>query len=69
MITRTVLGDIQEQQRHIDEMGEYLIASVRQARLAGHSWVEIGAAIGQSKQTTFARYSKYCEPTDSATAP
>ncbi len=65
MNTRTVLGDIAEQQRRINEMGEYLKASVRQARLAGTSWVAIGEAIGQSKQTAFARYAKYCEPLDS----
>ncbi len=60
MITRTVVDDIQEQQRRIDEMGEYLKASVKQARLTGHTWVEIGSAIGQSKQTAFNRYAKFC---------
>ncbi len=60
MTTRTVLGDIAEQQRRIDEMGEYLKASVKQARLAGKSWAEIGEAIGESKQTAFNRYAKYC---------
>jgi len=66
MSTRTVLGDIEEQQRRIDEMGEHLTASVRQARLVGHTWVEIGAAIGQSKQTAFNRYAKYCVGPDGA---
>ncbi len=60
MTTRTVLEEIQEQQRRIDEMGEYLKASVKQARLLGHTWAEIGARIGQSKQTAFNRYAKYC---------
>ena len=60
MSTRTVLGDIAEQQRRIDEMGEYLKASVKQARLVGKSWAEIGEAIGESKQTAFNRYAKYC---------
>ena len=60
MTKRTELEAIQEQQRRIDEMGEYLKASVKTARLVGHSWAEIGAAIGQSKQTAFNRYAKYC---------
>ncbi len=69
MNTRTVLGDIEEQQHRIDEMGRYLTASVRQARLTGSSWVQIGAALGVSKQTAFARYSAACVPEASAELP
>jgi hypothetical protein len=61
MSKRTHLSEIAEQQRRIDEMAEHLSSAVFQARLAGHSWAEIGAAIGQSKQTAFNRYSAYCD--------
>lgn len=57
---RTYLGQITEQQQRINEMEDYLRSAVFQARLAGHSWTEIGEAIGQSKQTAFNRYNAYC---------
>lgn len=56
---RTVLEDIAEQQRRIAEMEKYLTAGVAQARLAGHSWAEIGVALGMSRQAAHQRFSTH----------
>lgn len=68
MTKRTYLGDITEQQRRITEMQDYLNEGVFQARVVGHTWDEIGQALGISKQTAFNRYSPYCLKREGSTA-
>jgi DNA-directed RNA polymerase specialized sigma24 family protein len=56
MTTRTVLQDISQQQERIEEMQAYQRSAVAQARLTGHSWTEIGKALGMSRQAAHERF-------------
>lgn len=53
---RTTLEDIGLQQQRILEMQAYLGPLVKQARLEGASWSQIGAQLGMSKQSAHERF-------------
>lgn len=42
----------------IDELQPLLTDAVRRARSAGHSWEEVGAALGVSRQAVHQRFAK-----------
>ncbi len=58
---RTWLQSIAQQQKNIAEMEKYQRTAVAQARLSGHTWAEIGQALGMSRQAAHERF-KEAEP-------
>lgn len=52
----TWLAHLEDQANKIREMQTYLAPLVEQARLAGHSWSEIGSSLGVSKQAAQQQY-------------
>jgi hypothetical protein len=57
MENRRWITDLEQQMARITEMMDYVPALVRQARLAGASWTEIGNALGVTRQAAQQRYS------------
>ena len=57
METERTLRDITDQDARIREMQEYLPQLIKQARLAGASWTDIGVALGITRQAAFKRWS------------
>lgn len=53
---RTWLESIADQQQRIADMEKYQRAAVAQARLSGHTWAEIGEALGMSRQSAHERF-------------
>jgi hypothetical protein len=58
-----MLRMLQTNARAIEEM---IVMGVREAYAAGHSWEEIGAALGITKQAAHKRYAKYVNGDQSA---
>ncbi len=55
---RSTLEDLGQQQQRIVEMQAYLAPLVKQARLEGASWSDIGRQLGMSKQSAHEKYSR-----------
>lgn len=56
MVNRTALGDLTDQIARINEMVETVPSLVKQARLSGASWTQIGLALGVTRQAAQQRY-------------
>lgn len=52
----TTLWELQDAQKAVDDSRERLIAAVAAARAEGHSWTDVGNAIGVSRQAARQRF-------------
>ncbi|WP_261623863.1 DUF3887 domain-containing protein [Nesterenkonia marinintestina] len=59
------MDPIRQAQQHLDQAKEQLRQSVRQARYEGRTWVDIGRALGMSRQAAFKRFGEVTDPVDS----
>lgn len=58
MNKRHTLDDLTEQDRRIKEMESYVSTLISQAKLAGYTWAQIGAALGMSAQGAQQRHKR-----------
>lgn len=64
---RTWISTLEEHQRRINEMNAATFSMVRQAKLAGASWADIGGALGISRQAAWEMYAGVAVPVERST--